>query len=164
MFRKILRLDCDGVRGKKSMHIMFVFYTGKVESQKNCNLPALSAGSKCTDCQYVLYPDEYPFYDADLRRLQGSNTDLMLRFCTVVVVIMAFIILFYVNSFVIRQRKKEIGLYCVLGMEKRHLSVMMLWEVVLTSWGNLGESFQAPCSASLRFVFLALLIPSDLVV
>lgn len=42
------------------------------------------------------------------------------------------VILFYVNSFVMKRRKKEFGLYSILGMEKRHISVMMVWEVLLT--------------------------------
>ena len=72
--------------------------------------------------------------------VQGSNSDMLLDFCTIVAVMMAFIILFYVNSFVVRQRKKEIGLYCILGMEKRHLSVMMFWEVMITALTGLASS------------------------
>lgn len=96
---------------------------------------------------------------------QGSNSDMILNFCTIVAVIMACIILFYVNSFVIRQRKKEIGLYCVLGMEKRHLSTMMFWEVLITALRGLVGGMIAGALLS-QFVFLIFLsmlrIPSDL--
>lgn len=46
--------------------------------------------------------------------------------------ILALVILFYVNSFIMKRRKKEFGLYSILGMEKRHISIVMLWEVLLT--------------------------------
>ena len=96
---------------------------------------------------------------------QGSNSDMILNFCTIVAVIMACIILFYVNSFVIRQRKKEIGLYCVLGMEKRHLSMMMFWEVLITALRGLagGMIAGALLSQLVFLIFLSMLrIPSDL--
>ena len=32
------------------------------------------------------------------------------------------VFLFYTNSFLMRRRKKEFGLYNILGMEKRHLA------------------------------------------
>ena len=34
----------------------------------------------------------------------------------------------YINSFLIKQRKKELGLYGILGLEKRHIGQVMLWE------------------------------------
>ena len=34
------------------------------------------------------------------------------------------------NSFLMKQRLKEIGLYNILGMEKRHIAVMMFFENV----------------------------------
>lgn len=39
--------------------------------------------------------------------------------------------LFYTNSFLIKRRKKELGLYSILGLEKKHISVMMLFETLL---------------------------------
>lgn len=96
---------------------------------------------------------------------QGSNSDMLLKFCTIVAVIMACIILFYVNSFVIQKRKKEIGLYCVLGMEKRHLSMMMLWEVLITALrGLIGGMIAGALLSQLVFlIFLSMLrIPSGL--
>lgn len=96
---------------------------------------------------------------------QGSSSDMLLNFCTIVAVIMACIILFYVNSFVIRKRKKEIGLYCVLGMEKWHLSMMMLWEVLITALRGLvgGMVAGALLSQLVFLIFLSMLrIPSDL--
>ncbi len=36
--------------------------------------------------------------------------------------------LYYTNSFLIKRRKKELGLYSILGMEKKHIGIMMLYE------------------------------------
>ena len=147
------------------MHNALYFTLAKSNLKKNraIYLPYLLANVLIVSMYYILTSIRSMMQTYETT--QGSNTDLMLWFCTVVAVIMAFIILFYVNSFVIRQRKKEIGLYCVLGMEKRHLSVMMLWEVVLTSLGGIvGGIVSGALFSQLAFlVFLALLrIPSDL--
>lgn len=39
--------------------------------------------------------------------------------------------LFYTNSFLIKRRKKEMGLYTVLGLEKKHVGFMMILETVM---------------------------------
>jgi putative ABC transport system permease protein len=39
--------------------------------------------------------------------------------------------LFYTNSFLIKRRKKELGLYSILGMEKKHIGIMMLMETLM---------------------------------
>lgn len=51
-------------------------------------------------------------------------------------IILAFfsmIFLFYTNSFLFKRRKKELGLYNVLGMEKRHLGRVVALETILIS-------------------------------
>ena len=42
--------------------------------------------------------------------------------------IFAVVFLFYTNSFLLKRRKKEFGLYNILGMEKKHLSRVIFWE------------------------------------
>ncbi|HEX2945561.1 MAG TPA: ABC transporter permease [Clostridia bacterium] len=37
----------------------------------------------------------------------------------------------YTNSFLIKRRKKELGLYSVLGLDKKHIAVMMFWETLI---------------------------------
>ena len=41
------------------------------------------------------------------------------------------VFLFYINSFLMKQRLKEIGLYNILGMEKRHIAVMLFLKMFL---------------------------------
>lgn len=54
----------------------------------------------------------------------------ILIFGTYVIAIFSVILLFYTNSFLIKRRKKEIGLYNILGMEKKHIAVMMSFETL----------------------------------
>lgn len=42
--------------------------------------------------------------------------------------VFSLIFLFYTNSFLLRRRKKEFGLYNILGMGKKNLAVVLMWE------------------------------------
>jgi len=57
----------------------------------------------------------------------------ILQFSTIICGIISLVILFYINSFIMKRRKKEFGLYSILGMEKRHISIVMFCEVLLTA-------------------------------
>ncbi|MCI8525672.1 MAG: ABC transporter permease [Oscillospiraceae bacterium] len=48
----------------------------------------------------------------------------------------SLLVLFYANSFVIKRRAREFGLYSILGMEKRHICRVMVWEVLLVGAGG----------------------------
>ncbi|MCI9238089.1 MAG: ABC transporter permease [Dorea sp.] len=50
-----------------------------------------------------------------------------------IIAIFAVIFLFYTNSFLIKRRKKEIGVYNILGMGKRHIARMLMTETVITA-------------------------------
>lgn len=52
--------------------------------------------------------------------------------------IFAVIFLFYTNSFLMKRRKKEFGLYNILGMEKKHISRVVLCETLIMSVISLG--------------------------
>lgn len=58
----------------------------------------------------------------------GAEVALILLLGLVVVGICACIFLFYTNSFVMKRRKKELGIYNILGMEKKHIAKVMVWE------------------------------------
>ena len=47
-----------------------------------------------------------------------------------VVALFAAVILLYANSFVMKRRQRELGLYNILGLEKRHIARMCLWETL----------------------------------
>lgn len=58
---------------------------------------------------------------------------ICLQYATGVIIVFAVIFLFYTNSFLIKRRKKEIGVYNILGMGKRHIARMMAVETILTA-------------------------------
>ena len=61
----------------------------------------------------------------------GSLTSI-LGFGTAVVGIFSVIFLLYTNSFLIKRRKKELGLYNILGMEKRHIARILFNESMIS--------------------------------
>lgn len=56
---------------------------------------------------------------------------------SIVIGIFSVIFLFYTNSFLIKKRKKEFGLFNILGMEKKHIARIMLWETVIIAFASL---------------------------
>ncbi len=58
----------------------------------------------------------------------GDNMEVVLGFGFWIVALFAVIFLFYTNSFLMRRRQKEFGLYNMLGMGKGHLSILLFWE------------------------------------
>lgn len=67
--------------------------------------------------------------------VQQRSSALPTLFSLGVIVIAIFSVIFilYTNSFVIKKRKKEIGLYGILGLEKRHVAKILLFETMFTS-------------------------------
>ncbi len=64
--------------------------------------------------------------------MRGAGTlSIVLTMGLVIVGICACIFLFYTNSFVMKRRKKELGVYNILGMEKRHIAKVMAWESII---------------------------------
>ena len=67
-----------------------------------------------------------------LRNMSGGNSvKLILGFGCWIVALFALIFLFYSNSFLMRRRKKEFGLYNMLGMGKGNLCRLLLWESLI---------------------------------
>lgn len=72
-------------------------------------------------------------YNKGLEQMRGAdNMKTIMELGVVIIGVFAAVFLFYTNSFLIKRRKKELGLYCILGMEKRHVGVILLFEVLLT--------------------------------
>ncbi len=69
----------------------------------------------------------------------GDSMRQMMGFGTYIMTIFAVIFLFYTNSFLIKRRKREFGLFQILGMEKKHIAKVLFCESVLISlMGILG--------------------------
>lgn len=63
----------------------------------------------------------------------SSSIYTIMSFGTVIVGIFSVVMLFYSDTFLMKRRKKELGLYNILGMEKRHIGIMLFFET-LYSW------------------------------
>ena len=68
----------------------------------------------------------------------GSAARMTLQFGIWVIQIAVLILVTYANSFVMKNRSKELGIYSILGMEKRHLLTMTFIELCLLYTGVVG--------------------------
>ena len=64
---------------------------------------------------------------------KGSVTTIaLLGYGNRIIGIFAIIFLLYTNGFLIKRRKKEFGLYAILGMEKKHIARILIYETLIT--------------------------------
>ncbi len=63
----------------------------------------------------------------------GNNIQLVLGLGQFVIAFFALLFLFYTNSFLIRRRYKEFGLYNILGMDKRGIARVLFWESLIVA-------------------------------
>lgn len=80
---------------------------------------------------------------------------MMLTLGTYVVGFFAIIFLFYTNSFLMKRRKKEFGLFNILGMEKRHVSLIIAYETLITALISLSLGFLIGVSLD-KLLFMAI--------
>ncbi len=74
----------------------------------------------------------------DLSYMRGGSTlRVIMMLGSFVIAIFAAIFLFYVNSFLTRRRKREFGLYNILGMGKWNIGRILFWDAVITSGASL---------------------------
>lgn len=68
----------------------------------------------------------------EIASMRGAETvSIMLTMGLVIVALCTGIFLFYTNSFVMKRRRKELGVYNILGMEKKHIAKVMAWEAFI---------------------------------
>ncbi|WP_029187091.1 ABC transporter permease [Streptococcus suis] len=68
-------------------------------------------------------------FHPDLGQVKGANgVTMVLGFGMIVVMLAVAIMILYANSFVMKQRSKEFGVYSILGLEKKHLLLMTFLE------------------------------------
>lgn len=75
------------------------------------------------------------------------------------IVLIPFLI--YTNSFLFKRRKKEMGLYTVLGLEKKHVGIMLILESMILFILSIGGGFVISIVFS-KLLFLILLKMSNL--
>lgn len=59
---------------------------------------------------------------------KGMYTLILIEIGFVLLGLIMVPFLYYTNSFLIKRRKRELGLYSILGLEKKHIGIMMFWE------------------------------------
>lgn len=71
-----------------------------------------------------------------------------------VAAVFSLILLLYANSFVMKRRQRELGLYNILGLEKRHIVRMCFWETLFCA----AASILGGLAAGVLFSKLVLLV------
>ena len=114
-----LKLALDGVRKNRRLYVPYILI-GSVMVMMHYILAALSATPM-------------------LRHFKGGGIlRELLPLGMWIVAIFAVIFLFYCSSFIIRQRNREFGLFSVLGMSRKNLSLLMLSENLLTAGASIA--------------------------
>ena len=63
----------------------------------------------------------------------GSTIAFTLDLGSWIIALFSLIFLFYTNSFLIRRRMKEFGLYNILGMGKGNIARILVWETLISA-------------------------------
>jgi len=67
----------------------------------------------------------------------GATARMLFAFGLVVYALFTFFFMLYINNFLIKRRKKEFGLYGILGLDKRHVGRVLVWENTFVIGGGL---------------------------
>lgn len=94
-------------------------------------LPYLLMGILMVGVSYIMNYLTRPALMGSLS--MGGTTLMVLQMGKIVISVFSVIFLYYCNSFLIRRRMKEFGLYNILGMGKGNIARVMLWETLLTA-------------------------------
>lgn len=99
----------------------------------------------CIFCIAMIYMMEFlrdcPTLDQAVR--QADEVRMIVFTGEIVVEIFCIIFLIYSNSFLMKRRQKEIGLYNILGLERNHIGIVMFLETIITSTGSLAGGIAA---------------------
>ena len=123
------KLALDGIRKNKQMYIPYIL--------------------TCIGMVMMYYIIAFLQYSKSISYLRGADEiRWMFDFGGWVIAIFSCIFLFYTNSFLIRRRKKEFGLYNILGMGKRNIGRILFWETLIIALFSLGIGLIAGVSLS----------------
>lgn len=137
----------------------FYFKTAWNNIKKNYRfyIPQILTGMGLLSCLYIVFT-----LKSDQRICDIPGGDYMPTFMsigTAIISLLSVILILYTNSFLMRRRKQEYGLYNVLGMEKRHIGKILFWETFISSvisiilGSALGVLFYKICSLLICNIF-----------
>lgn len=133
-----------------------------IKKHSETYIPYLISNTGCITFLYIILFLQASPDTPDIRG--GSTARGFLSIGLTVMALFSLIFLLYSNSFVMKRRQKEIGLYNILGMEKIHISQMLLAETVITGAGSFAMGILAGIMLSklaLLFLLKCLHIPAE---
>lgn len=94
-------------------------------------IPRIVTEAGLLACFYIFFTLSY---DDRLSKIKGgSYIPTFMWMGSVIIGLLSFILILYTNSFLMKQRKREFGMYSVLGMEKKHICQILFHESVICS-------------------------------
>ena len=111
--------------------LFFRLAWSNIKKNHQLYVPHILAGTGLTGVFYVMLTLAN---DERIERIKGGYAipSIMAIGCTVVA-ILSVILVFFTNSFLMKQRTREYGMYNVLGMEKRHVGRIMFLENLIST-------------------------------
>ena len=116
-------------------------------------VPYMLTGIITIAMNYIIW--SMSFNPGILKMPGADDVRLCIHIGIIVVTIFSCIFLFYTNSFLMKQRKKELGVYNVLGLGKRHLAKLMACETFFIAVIDLSAGILGGIAFS-RLMFLVL--------
>lgn len=105
-------------------------WTG-IRKNKKLYLPYILT---CIGMVMMFYIVAFLYYCPWIQEMRGgTNIKFTMSLGRSVIGVFALIFLFYTNSFLTRRRKKEFGLYNILGMGKRNIARILFWETLMVA-------------------------------
>lgn len=102
---------------------------GSIRKNRRLYLPYLLSGCLMVAVELIL---GYLTGDPAIQAMPGgASMCMVLSFGVAVMAVFSVIFLLYSSSFLLKQRSRELGLYAMLGMSRRHLARVVLWETLL---------------------------------
>lgn len=137
------KLAWDGIRKNKRFYLPYIL--------------------TCIGMVMMFYIIHYLAAMPTLKEMPGGDSmTMVLGFGFWVIALFAVIFLFYTNSFLMRRRQKEFGLYNMLGMGKHHLSILLLWENgILFSISMVGGLLSGILLSKLAELFMIMLMGGE---
>lgn len=103
-----------------------------LKNNKSLYVPYMVAGMITVLMFYIMM---FINNSAGLEKMRGAfYITTIMSFGVIVVGVFSYIYIFYTNSFISKRRKKEMGIYNILGMEKRHIAKVLAIETVFTAF------------------------------
>ncbi len=102
-----------------------------IRKNRRLYLPYILTGSVLVMMHYILgFLERSP----TVEQMAGGATLLSaLPLGCVIIAAFSLLFLFYTNSFLIKERYREFGLYNVLGLDKKNIGKIMIWETLITA-------------------------------